>query len=538
MNKKSLLVSSLTALALMGCDGSSDEGTEPVFKAFMEAIEFTDANLKACVEQTIEDQDINQSAQLTHLDCEQPIVDASGLENFYSLESINLATAGMSCEEYDQVQKQLNLPGFQYGRNEPIDVQQTDECFYNELEFADAHLRECVVNEYNLNGWASTDDLTVLSCTNSAIKSIAGLEVFTELMSLDITETSVNCAEAFDFDESNPNTTVANPSVCNISNIDFSAPVEQCVTANTPESGLVIHLEALTCADENIIDLTGLDLLTSLKTLDIYETGTDCQSITLLKQDLPETEMFVPEQCVLNADMLLTNLPRPYPVLDEAGEIAYVTFPDPKTRMCYERLTENKTKLGQVTQLKCGWNNEDERGLGSFEGAEYLLFVKEVAGSHSVVQDLSPLYNLPALTHIDIAYNLVITTEQYAELGEHQGANITHLRAMGMSFVNLDALEQFTAAIELNLSSSNLRFDPEASDWGAIPKMTSLKTLLLKKNKIQSLQHLHVMTALEEINIQEQADNGILTLPCTEVDALQAALPDLNIIQDAKTCFE
>ena len=66
------------------------------------------------------------------------------------------------------------------------------------------------------NGWATSDEVTSLSCANSDIVDVAGLESLDNLETLDLTgNTDILCSDLDALETALPSTTITRPASCN-----------------------------------------------------------------------------------------------------------------------------------------------------------------------------------------------------------------------------------------------------------------------------------------------------------------------------------
>lgn len=551
MNIKQLIILPLAIFTLASCGGDdSDDGTDVIFEEFMAAVEFNDANLETCVKSTIDEQGINQSQNLVDLACDEPITDVTGLQEFTKLTTLDLtANDSMSCIDIELVQKQLNTSAKVNGFEIPVDVIQAERCFYNELLFTDNALRECVIGMFNESDvLASTDDVTSLNCVDSNIKSLGGIEQFAFITDLDLSQTAVDCRQVSDFSTQNPTINVTAPSVCRISNINFPDPAVAACVNNYKVTDFVVDMTALECSDMNATDLTGIELLGSLETLNIANTGTDCQSIAMLKMDLSSTEITIPEKCVLNSDTLLTNVPRKYAVYDSEGVATYRIFEDDVIQGCFDNDVADKgyTTLGEYESLFC-----NDKGATSIGGVENLVAMNTLNIRNFTITDFSPMFNLSDLTKLELRYTTDINDEQLKTISDALGEQLQILSLAGTKVLNFTYISEFTALKELNLSQTNKTFDLVDKDWGSLDEMTNLTKIIFKKTPLVTLEPLLTLPNLTDLTLQSTTQPGQseVKLACSELDKLLAVNPVLKeafdtknagigtLITDAKTCY-
>ena len=97
----------------------------------------------------------------------------------------------------------------------------------NETPFNDLDLQACVLGQSALNGWATTNEVTGLDCSNSALNSLDGLEILGNLESLDLSgNPDLLCSELDDLEAAMPNTSIVRPLSCNTGIAQPQAHVE------------------------------------------------------------------------------------------------------------------------------------------------------------------------------------------------------------------------------------------------------------------------------------------------------------------------
>ncbi|WP_068544465.1 leucine-rich repeat domain-containing protein [Thalassotalea crassostreae] len=366
MKLQKITMLSLAILTLAACDdGVDSSGNTETFDKFLASIEYQDANLKACVESSIEEQDVKTSAELTSLVCTDAIESVTGLANFKELVSIDLTESGLSCALLDTFDQQLAADAAALGDDTPAVTVQPESCFYNGLIFTDSEFRGCVVEQFATNGWSSVEEVTTLTCNNQLIVNMDGVEIFTNLTDLDITNTSINCADTAAYVAANEGVTVASPSVCIIANIDMSEDVAACIEGQTPPSGLVVDFKQLTCSSPEFTDVKGLEKLTSLTDLVLSDTNVDCYDNRDFEEQLLDTINYSgPSSCIITETSTFDQ------ILRESGDPSDPIFTDPLLQECFDdRVAEGAwTMVGQVTSLNCG--SADYKYIESLQGVE------------------------------------------------------------------------------------------------------------------------------------------------------------------------
>ena len=97
----------------------------------------------------------------------------------------------------------------------------------NEAPFTDLGLQTCVLGQAASNGWATTNEITALDCSNSGLESLEGIEALSNLESLDLSGNSdLTCAELDDLEAAMPNTNIVRPQTCDSGIAQQQAHVE------------------------------------------------------------------------------------------------------------------------------------------------------------------------------------------------------------------------------------------------------------------------------------------------------------------------
>jgi len=87
----------------------------------------------------------------------------------------------------------------------------------NEQDFPDPNLEACVIGEAAANGWSTTGEVTSLGCSNSDIVDVTGLEILTNLTTVDLTgNTEILCSDLDDLEAALPSTSVTRPNPCDL----------------------------------------------------------------------------------------------------------------------------------------------------------------------------------------------------------------------------------------------------------------------------------------------------------------------------------
>ncbi|GAA6204557.1 hypothetical protein NBRC116600_13540 [Thalassotalea sp. SU-HH00458] len=483
---------------------------ESAIELYMAAIPFTDDNLKQCLEEGINTQGVTTSKELTNLACSVPITNVHGLHYFSQLETLDLTNADMSCLAIDEMQTQI-IERAAVDEDESItQVIQPAGCFYNQIAFNDMLLKACVAEEVALNGWVNNEEVNYLSCSEPAINDVTGLENFINLAQLDLSLTAVPCIDLSHLQTALPNTDIVTPSTCLIDNIVFSQPVQTCVDGQAPESGLVVDFHSLTCNSPEITDLTGLDKLTSLATLNLVGTSVDCDELGELGKVLINTSISKPLSCEITPETLLSDLP---------------PFEDPIMAACiYKKGNENAVTVGDIVVLNCGaTTGVPDKELTSLGGLENLVSMQSLIINATKVDSFQPLKDHPSLKVLSIFNLKRLNNDDMVFVHE----NMTYLENFNMGgATGMKDYAKFNAMTNLNflgLANQNLTGD----DLGTVGELIDLKTLNIKANKLTTLEALHSLTGLTELNVTKNPN-----LSCDQINAFKAAVPDANVLMD------
>lgn len=496
------------ALAVVGCEDSADD-MESGIDLYLQAIPFTDTNLQQCLESEIAAQGITTSKELTQLTCTAPIADVHGLHYFVNLESIDLSTTGMSCSMLHELQIQV-IERAGVDEDESIaQIIQPSGCFYNEITFNDPLLKECVGAEVALNGWNSIDEVTFLACEEPTISDTRGLEVFTNLTMLDVSKTAIPCIDIQTLQGVLVDAVISGPVTCNVSAIEFSEPVQLCVDAQAPVSDLVIDFNgALSCNDPAITDLLGLDKLTSLTSLDLSNTSVNCIALSELSTVLKNTDVTKPAHCIVTSETLLSDL----------VNFSDPAFADDIMQACIDNL--GVTTVGEVTAVNCGAPVVLNKELTSIAGLENLVSMTNLTINATKVEDFQALKDHPSLVYLSV-FNLKRLNDDDMNFIHN---NMTYLTDFNMGgATGMKDYSLFKNMVNLKfLGVANQSLSGEG-DLGSIPEMTWLKKLNIKANQLVTVEPLHSLTDLIEVNLTK---NPALT--CEQIQAFKDALPVEN----------
>ena len=142
------------------------------------------------------------------------------------------------------------------------------------------------------------------------------------------------------------------------------------------------------------------------------------------------------------------------------------------------------------------------------------LEVTELDLSNTAIADLEPLRSLSGLEELDAWGTQVTDLEALRGLSD-----LTRLDLSDTSVSDLRPLQGLSSLKILDLS------DTSVSDLRPLRGLSSLKILGLNGTRVADLEPLHGLTNLEDVWLQGTS------VPDSAVDALQAAIPDLEIIR-------
>ncbi len=227
----------------------------------------------------------------------------------------------------------------------------------------------------------------------------------------------------------------------------------------------VKDIEALDAPSKGISDLSGLECLTGLKSMDIsHNQVKDISSIGKIKglQGL-----------VLNHNHIV-----------DLGPLAEL----------------------DLKELEASENNiQDVNALSGMTGLVFLSL------NHNRIKDISPLAGLTALVSLDLGYNIIramdplkslvnlttlfLNNNQITDISAVANLkNLTLFQAQGNEIANISALSGLTKLTNLGLG------DNEVSDIKPISGLTGLKSLSIG-NKVKDIELLGAMTSLETLDL-------------------------------------
>ncbi|TRX53944.1 hypothetical protein [Thalassomonas sp. M1454] len=519
LQKIIFLSSALAALA--GCNEDSEgSATTEVFDQLLASVEYDDANLKACVETTIAEQGITNTNQLTSLACSTPIESVTGLAYFKELETIDLSGAGLSCATLDGFDNQLIADAAMLGDATAIKTIQQEGCFYNYLEFADQSFRQCVVEQFAENGWASTDEVTNLKCDDINILSMEGVEIFTNLADLDIEATAVNCVAASAFAQEFEAVSVSSPAVCIIDNIDMSDDVAACLATGAAGKEFVVDLTSLTCDSPEFTDTKGLEKLTSLTELVLSDTNINCYDNRDFENSLLDTVNYSkPTSCIMTEETPFED------VLRASGNPEDPLFADPILQACFQEkvLDMGLTTLGEVTnQLVC--TAKEFKFINTFQGIEEFIYITKFHANGPTipsVDDLNYLVDLENLVDVNFQFAnpLKDSGKEVVEFISQNLTQLTHLNINGFKGADYSLLKELPNLQELK-AMGNLLSDADIQAIAALPQ---LKTVFIGNNtKFTSLLPFINQEAItiETVNISHKNYPANL---CSDIAQLEAS---------------
>ncbi len=535
MKLQNIAMLSSALFAITGCSDDNDtSGPTDVFTKFLASIEYQDDKLKMCVETAVAEQEIQKSSDLLTFTCSDAIESVTGLAHFKGLQSIDLSSSGLSCAMLNEFDQQLIIDAAALGDDTAAVTVQPEACFYNYLEFADQEFRNCVVEQFTINGWADVSEVTSLTCENPAILSMSGVEQFVNLTDLNLADTSVNCSSAAEFVAGNETVTLTPPAVCVIENIDMSDDVASCVAAQAPESGLVVDLKTLRCGSPEFTDVKGLEKLTSLEELILTDTSVDCYVNRDFEALLLETVNYSkPSACILNQETLIADVIRATGPQDPI-------FADSILQSCFDFYQEANqwTMVGEVTTLAC--SSANFKAIASFQGAENFMELNLFHANKPAItseQDLRYLADLEQLTDVNFQFAIPLkdkgkeVVEYMArEMPQLQNLNLNGFKKINMADFNIfDTEESDTDGIKLLKLTGSQLTDEHVT---ALSNINSLVELHIGNNpSITTVLPLNVLPNLSTLHIGHK---NTANIKCSDIDTLTGN--GIEVITTGFTC--
>jgi Leucine-rich repeat (LRR) protein len=232
----------------------------------------------------------------------------------------------------------------------------------SETLFADSVLRDCIVATAAANSWHFAQEVTSLDCSNRDVRSLAGMETFVNLVTLNLSSNSIEDVSVI--------TRFSDLRELNLSNI----PV--------------------------LTDISALVAQGQLTTVDLSGSGggrISCPDLTVLGAGVVR-----PDDC--------------------RKSIAEVTFADSVLQTCVANslALQNLAFLDELTILDC-FRRDGPADIGrimQLDGIEVLVNLKVVNIDRSGVSDLTPLAGLPRLKRIDASSTEITSLDAIAALPE------------------------------------------------------------------------------------------------------------------------
>ena len=321
------------------------------------------------------------------------------------------------------------------------------------------NFKSCILQAAQANGWATTNEVTKLDCSNKNISSLAGIKHFRALTELNVSGNTLSKIWDLNSIEFNALTTLdfSNNQIDDTQYLDrFIMPVLNSLSLNGNKitkltqlriSSLpklqTIHLQdnplndiselqwftpltSLNISNTQVTDIVPLFGLPALKSVDLTGNTITCQLMAIAQQKLPQTTFTEPQNCTTNQAL-----------------ISSITFKDSALNTCISAQAQANgwTTIEQMTRLTC-----ENAGVVDMDGLHNLSAITELNIKGNNINHLNALIYLKHLSVLDLSYNKVDDINLLASLSK-----LTHT-------INLsnNQISDVTAIFDLNVTSLNL----------------------------------------------------------------------------------
>ncbi len=274
-------------------------------------------------------------------------------------------------------------------------------------------------------------------------------------------------------------------------------------------------LSELEAPNSNIRDLTGLELATSLTSLDL---GTE----------LVSGEGYVNSNHISDFSTILglTNLTRLALGGNSISDLSVLSGAiSGLTNL--ERLYLDNNNISDLSPLSgltnLEWLYLDNNSISDLSSLSGLTNLANLSLSHNSISDLSPLSGLTNLVRLWLYHNTISDVSALSELPRLRWlylynnnisdvsalsglTNLTSLRLSSNNISDISALSGLTNLTSLTLSSNNI------SDVSSLSSLTNLRSLLISRNSISDIAALSGLTSLRGLSLYNNSISDLSPL--------------------------
>lgn len=465
-------------------------------------------------------------------------------------------------------------------------VQANTQTDINSVTFNDQQLKDCVLNTAGQQLLTYAEQLTQLQCNSLSISDLTGLEYFTGLELLALSQNNLSSLQPLANLNQLKTLFIGDNNVTDLSPLaNLTAITDLSLRANkiTDISPLQrLHaMQKLYLRENSVSDLSVLSAMTQLTHL--YAQNNQIQQLSPLLSNKNLTllnvesnalvdisslnsiaglsEIYLAENTEIPCEQLdalnsqFGNSVKSQPQSCVSSYIKDVVFSDDNLARCVADYTASRgwTLLEQVTELRCGDKNIVQLdGLEHFTALTFLdLSINKIQSiaplsdlrllhtlflGDNQIADITPLQNLKALTQLSLRSNRITQLQPLADL-----TALTKLYLWGNNISDISLLSNLTALTELWLAANNI------SDLSPLAGLNNLTLLSIADNYISDISVLDNLTSLSTLNLdnnnniscdalnelQTRFGGNDLTLPqsCSSQPLAELSFADPNLKQ-------
>ncbi len=358
--------------------------------------------------------------------------------------------------------------------------------------FSDNNLNNCFQSLAVLNSWQYTEDVTgVLDCSYRGITSMSGLQQFTQLEGINLSNNNISDLLSFQL--------LASLKTVNLSNNNFGKQTPVVIDSLIALSGLT----SLYLAGNRQLDCISLDSLVSalgsvVMDVSSVQSGANCTSYTEGSGNIPGTPSL--KSWPTEVEAVPGNKKVTLNWNDAIGANSYRIYWSDQAGVtpASGNLLDNVT-TGYV-----------QNGLSNFSNYYYIVtaMINGVESEPSVEVFAQPSNQGIALSGLFTDANLQACID---ELAAPKGWTFAHELTVAVDcsskgITYLSGLENLTALRKLNLSNNSI------SDIASIQALASLQQLLLNNNSVVDVFALNSLDSLIILNLRNNSITDIAGL--------------------------
>jgi len=407
------------------------------------------------------------------------------------------------------------------------------------LAFADDNLKNCILEAALENGWTHTHEVISLTCRSMNIFDLSGIEVFTNLGYLSLTNNPVTDISPLAALENLTYLSIAQQQVSDISAFSGMTKIrtlylyENEITDISSLENLT-KLEYLSAFKNQISDISALNGLTNVFTLDLSDNS--ISDLSPLSELSHLRKLYLSRNQISDVTPLI-GMGKLQSLSLKQNQISNVWGLSSLTNLAYLNLAQN-----QISNINALANLVNIRSLYLYQNSinsigpiSEIKNIVTLSLASNEINNINPLFDLTKIEFLALQENQIhdinalqnMTSLTNLGLNDNQITDISHasqLTNLEKLYIYRNQISDISALANLTNLTVLSAYENQISDISPLSGLTDITFLFLSSNLLSDIAPLFSLANLATLNL-----NNNPNIYCTDLDELVAALASTTI---------